>query len=326
MEAVSTDDVPAGERFGFWQEVSARTWVPYELDCEPQRERAFQAQMSTCDLGSIQVARMTATPYTIHRTAKLIRQTDPELCKLSIAVQGGGTVTQSDRQAEFTVGDLVFYDTSQPYSASLATNIPTSQLLVLGFTRSLLPLPAPDLRRLTAVRIPGSRGVGALTSQFLLQLARHIDEYSTVDAARLSTLALDMLAAALAHELDADNTVPAQTRRRALLARIHAFIQHNLGDPHMAPGAIAAAHHISRRYLHQLFYEQGHTVAGWIRERRLEQCRRDLADPRLTTRPINAIAARWGFTSPAHFSQAFRDAYGLSPREFRQQGTTVHTD
>ncbi|WP_372497271.1 helix-turn-helix domain-containing protein [Streptomyces muensis] len=54
-----------------------------------------------------------------------------------------------------------------------------------------------------------------------------------------------------------------------------------------------------------------------VRERRLEQCRRDLADPHLAARPIHAITAQWGFTSPAHSSQAFRSAYGLSPRQFR---------
>lgn len=73
------------------------------------------------------------------------------------------------------------------------------------------------------------------------------------------------------------------------------------------------------------FHAEGHTVAGWIRERRLEQCRRDLAEPHLATRPINAIAARWGFASPAHFSQAFRNTYGLSPRQFRRQCATVPT-
>lgn len=34
--------------------------------------------------------------------------------------------------------------------------------VLLRFSRRLLPLPARDLRRLTAVRIPGDRGIGAL--------------------------------------------------------------------------------------------------------------------------------------------------------------------
>lgn len=121
------------------------------------------------------------------------------------------------------------------------------------------------------------------------------------------------------------SVVPPNTRHRALMAQIHAFIWRNLGDAQLAPDSIAAAHHISVRYLHKLFQQDGHTVAGYIRERRLERCQRDLADPRLAVRPIQAIAARWGFSSPGHFSQAFRGAYGLSPRQFRQT-TTVRAD
>ena len=53
-----------------------------------------------------------------------------------------------------------------------------------------------------------------------------------------------------------------ETHRRALLTRIQAFIQQRLGDPELSPGVIAAAHHISLRYLRKLFQEQGTTVAG----------------------------------------------------------------
>jgi AraC-like DNA-binding protein len=40
-------------------------------------------------------------------------------------------------------------------------------------------------------------------------------------------------------------------------------------------------------------------------------------DPALIPRPVSAIAARHGFTSPAAFSRTFRAAYGLPPGEFR---------
>jgi AraC-like DNA-binding protein len=321
MLRVSTDGVPAGERFGFWREVNSRTWVPLGARCEPRLEGTFRGRMNIYELGPVQVTQMTTTPYGVHRTPHHIRQADPELWKLTLGVRGAGVVEQDDRQAEFTVGDLVLYNTSRPYSGVLASDIPASQILILRFARSLLPLPPRELRHLTGVRIPGTHGIGALTSQFLLQLAQHIDEYSPTDAARLSTLALDVLAATFAHELDTGASVPPETRRRALLARIHAFIRKNLGDPELTPGSIAAAHHISLRYLHKLFHEQGLTVATWIRERRLERCRHDLADPLLAAHPIGAVAARWGFHSPAHFSQVFRSAYGLSPRQFRDSHT-----
>ncbi|WP_461012534.1 helix-turn-helix domain-containing protein, partial [Streptomyces capparidis] len=70
-------------------------------------------------------------------------------------------------------------------------------------------------------------------------------------------------------------------------------------------------------HLYTLFNAQGLTVAARIRQRRLEHCRRDLADPALRSRPVRAIAARWGFTDPAHFSRTFRAAYGITPRDHR---------
>ena len=75
---------------------------------------------------------------------------------------------------------------------------------------------------------------------------------------------------------------------------------------------------MSLRSLHQLFHDEGLTVAGWIRQRRLERCRRDLADPALAARPVAAIAARWGYPSAAEFSRAFRAAHGVPPAEYRR--------
>ncbi|MEU5391505.1 helix-turn-helix domain-containing protein [Streptomyces tibetensis] len=35
---------------------------------------------------------------------------------------------------------------------------------------------------------------------------------------------------------------------------------------------------------------------------------------------VAAVARRWGFTSPSHFSRAFRAAYGTTPREWQLNG------
>ncbi|MCG5220621.1 helix-turn-helix domain-containing protein [Streptosporangium sp. KLBMP 9127] len=257
---------------------------------------------------------------------KLIRQSDPETFMVTCAVRGRVWGEQDGRQADLHVGDLSIRDSSHPYLTRLAPGERVAQMLCLQVPRSLLPLSQRDLRDLVAVRIPGDRGIGALSSQFLLQMTRRMHEFGPTDIARLSTLTLDVLTAALASALEAHSAVPPHTRRRALIAEIQVFILENLGDAHLTPGTIAASHHISLRYLHKLFHDEGRTVAGWIRRRRLQQCRRDLAAPRLAAHPIHAIAARWGFTSPAHFSQTFRSVYGLSPSQFRQQRAIVRTD
>ena len=74
---------------------------------------------------------------------------------------------------------------------------------------------------------------------------------------------------------------------------------------------------MSKRYLHRLFEEDGSTVSGWIRQLRLERCRRDLADPSRRDETVTSIGARWGLTNPAHLSRLFRDVFGVSPTEYR---------
>ncbi|MEV7010079.1 helix-turn-helix domain-containing protein [Streptosporangium sp. NPDC051022] len=105
--------------------------------------------------------------------------------------------------------------------------------------------------------------------------------------------------------------------RDGLLPRIRAYIDDHLGDPDLSPEAIAAAHHISTRYLYKLFARQGTSVARWVRQRRLERCRRDLSDPRLGGRAVGEVGAHWGFSDSSYFSRVFRETYGCSPRAYR---------
>ncbi|HEY9356088.1 MAG TPA: helix-turn-helix transcriptional regulator, partial [Arthrobacter sp.] len=79
-----------------------------------------------------------------------------------------------------------------------------------------------------------------------------------------------------------------------------------------------AAHFISTRHLHNVFHESGTTVATWIRSQRLDGARRELRDPLLAGKPVGAVAARWGFLDAAHFSRTFRDAFGVSPSDWRR--------
>jgi AraC-like DNA-binding protein len=133
---------------------------------------------------------------------------------------------------------------------------------------------------------------------------------------------MDLLIVALAERLDRGATIAPATRRRALLASVQRYIDQRLADPELSSRRIAAAHHVSLRYLHKLFEAQSTTVGGWIRQRRLERCRQDLLDPALAQMPVSAIGARWGLPDPAHFSRVFRAAYGLPPAEYRSAAST----
>ncbi|GAA2782859.1 hypothetical protein GCM10010521_71870 [Streptomyces rameus] len=104
-----------------------------------------------------------------------------------------------------------------------------------------------------------------------------------------------------------------------LLRDIMAFIEDHLADAGLSPASIAAAHHISVRYLHHLFQRDRRTVGTYVRQRRLERCRADLADPALVGRGVGQVGRRWGFRDPAVFSRAFKSAYGVTPGAYRKR-------
>ena len=64
-------------------------------------------------------------------------------------------------------------------------------------------------------------------------------------------------------------------------------------------------------------------MASYIRDLRLARCRRDLADPALRNQPVQAIAARWGFSDKAHFSRVFRAAHGVDAAGVPRRATRI---
>jgi AraC-like DNA-binding protein len=96
------------------------------------------------------------------------------------------------------------------------------------------------------------------------------------------------------------------------------YINDHLGETSLSPETIAAAHFVSTRHLHNIFLEAGVTVAQWIKQRRLQECRRDLADPLMAAVPVSTIATKWGLEDPGYFSRIFRESFGASPRQWRQ--------
>jgi AraC-like DNA-binding protein len=278
-------------------------------------------------LGAIRSMVATAGPArsALYRTPKLIRRLDVDAYKVDLVLDGELVVDQDDRQAVLQPGDVAVCDLARPMCLGLPGAV-TSNIMALIVPRSLMPAPVDDLSRMTAVRIRANDGAGALLSPLLRRLADHQHAFDAEEAARISTAILDLLVAALAGGLDPDRKVPPASRQVALVNRIYASIEESLADPALSPAQIAARHHISTRYLHKLFEAEGMTVADWVRRRRLERCRRDLADPACHHHSVGAIGARWGYVDASHFSRAFRTAYGISPREYRLQDLRIHAD
>jgi AraC-like DNA-binding protein len=245
----------------------------------------------------------------------LIRRDSPELYRLVLAVSGCLRLEQNGRVAPLNRGEFAIYDFTRPYDLAYDAGV---RLAVFSISHDLLALPHDSVAALSAVPIRPSEGTAALAVPLLRRVAQDLDTYPPASAARLSTVVLNLITTAVAERIGQVGSLTAESQQQTLLLRIHTFIEQRLGDTGLDPGTVAAAHHISVRYLHRLFETQNTTVAAWIRHRRLERCRTDLADAALQAVPVSAVAARSGLPDSAHFSRLFRRTYGMPPGEYRR--------
>ena len=303
---IDTGEVPPGERFDLWADATPRVFEP--LAVRPRGDTPFEGRVARHPLGPLTLYRLRADPSRVTRTRAMIGASDPEWVQVSLLLAGRCVVEQDGRRSVLSRGRL-------------------RQLGVVAPLRRRRPHaarpPRHVLPRAAAARQPDRAGGPPRRSPGHRARARSC----AATCARCSPtwgrrrLRHPGLADGLLELVGAlyDGTAVVPRAPDALRTLVRGHIDEHLGDPTLDPESIAAAHFISRRHLDRLFADGERTVAETIRDRRLERCRRDLEDPRRAGDSVLDIAMRWGFVSPAHFSRAFRAAYGISPRELRQR-------
>ncbi|GAA2620952.1 helix-turn-helix domain-containing protein [Streptomyces tubercidicus] len=308
---LSTDSVPPDDRLAYWHDAVRRTFVP--LDVTVPKDRPFTGSVATDLLGQLRISTVDADRELVRRSKSLITESANEYLLLNLQMRGTGVVVQDGRTAVLRPGEFALYDTTRPYTLEHPERFET---VVFQMPRQALGMPESDLRRITGVTIGAEQDLTTLVVPFLSRLAAEAGTYSPEVGALLARNVGDLLFTVVTERLGRD-AAPTDAGRQALLLRVRHFIDAHLADPALSAEAIAAHHHISVRHLQRLFQADGTTVNGWIRSRRLEESGRELARPRRTRPAVAAVAQRWGFVSPAHFSRAFRAAYGMSPREWQ---------
>ncbi|MFB7513196.1 helix-turn-helix domain-containing protein [Streptomyces sp. NPDC056144] len=247
---------------------------------------------------------------------------------LGVHVRGTVTVGRQRARTLLEPNDLVFCDPARRHHLRFGED---GRMTFFRVPRHYLGVPELELERLLGVPVRGGDGIGALASDFLTALAADAESRRSPNEDRRARTAVRLLAVLVSELLATDpaaSTEPTGAAEEgspagdAMLARVHAHIEEHLTDPDLSPESIARAHHISVRYLQKLFQNDGSTVSQWVRQRRLEACRCELArSTRRTT--MAAMAHRWGFSSPSHFSRTFRGAYGMSPSAWQTLATSA---
>jgi AraC-like DNA-binding protein len=317
---LTTASVPADQRFAFWRDIVCQTIAGVEATPlyagHSYAGRIRSRPIPLRDMQHVDFLGVAADPQRVHRTRELVRLQAEEAWLVMIQEAGVCTIRQGDQQSTFAAGDIAFLDTSRPYEV----------VFPRAFQQSILKVPAALLNAFVPMRSDVA-GMALAGSDPLTEIARHNLQLiarlaHTIDPAMLpaaTARAVDHLGLAMRARLDSSTRNRDRQTAARHFARASAYIADHLHDPTLSVRRIAKALGVSAGHLHEIFRRTtGATVGDYVRTERLTRCRRDLADRSLRRHSITSIAYRWGFAEASSFSRAFRAAYQMSPRRYRQ--------
>ncbi|TWP36600.1 helix-turn-helix domain-containing protein [Leekyejoonella antrihumi] len=312
VQVFSAASTAPADRFEAWQAAVNATFVP--LRAMVRSADGYQGGLLAQDLGEVTATEVGGSPVTVRRDKASIAASNPGVYKLGLQLHGYCILSQDGREAALTPGDLAIYDTTRPYTLDFAESY---RMFVLLIPRDRLGLSPEQIGQLTAERISGRQGLGALTSTLLAQLGAQVRSGGADTDPRAVDAIVELVRAALSQRLDLAGTVPGAS---VVFSAATAWIDEHLSASGLEVEDVALAQHVSVRYLQKLFADRGTTPSAWIRQRRLRRCRVDLLDPALAAHPVAAIGARWGFGDPSGFARTFKSGTGMTPGEFRATG------
>ncbi|MEU3703630.1 helix-turn-helix domain-containing protein [Streptomyces anulatus] len=266
-------------------------------------------------VGAIGVCSARATALTIKRTQRLARETEEPAVFLGLQMSGTSLVMQNGRQALLRPGDFALYDTSTPYTLVFDEGVDQH---FLRFPRSALALPERSLRDITAVTLGTDNPLASLASNYFSQLAVSDKLRRGRYAEAVTEPSVELLRSVVASQLG-NSGLGRAPLQATLSLRIMGYIRAHLADHDLSAARIAAVHGISVRHLYTVLARSGVSLGDWIRTHRLAECKRELTGAEGRHRTIAATGRRWGFVDATHFSRVFKQAYGVSPRTWRDQ-------
>jgi len=308
---LSTSNIAPRERADWLREVICREYTHVDISSPPQGE--LSQELIIYPWGNLQLSTIQSSEISLRRSHSEPHLNSQDAYFAVLLLSGAGLLEQHGREAFLQPGDISLYDATRPHRVHCFGEL--SKMIYLSIPRAVLRDRVAGIDRCTALLIPGTKGIGFVAANFLHSSATHADQLQDHEFSTLSDHALDLLTLAITSVRPGD--INLSRSRLGSLNSIKTVVEQNLRNAELDAGLISRYAGLSTRYINDLFAEEATSLMRYVWTRRLENCGKDLLNPVFVDHRISDIAFRWGFNDAAHFSRAFKQQFGCSPREFR---------
>jgi AraC-like DNA-binding protein len=309
ITAVKPDD-----GFDLWHNMTCRSYSVTE--CRNVVDRRFRSHITTRTLGALAISDTAGamppdSSISLTRSRVEIRKDPRDYFMLWLMLDGQMGLEQRGHSEIMRAGDLFVYDQSQPFVLEFG---PRWRTLFVAIPRPLLTCRLPAAHQLAGRRITANRSLAALAGSLVNRLY-HLDDTTRGEIAdRISSSALDILAAALEAGVD---PAAGATRHERRLDDAKRYILAHLDDPELDLESIARAQDMAPRTLYRLFASEGTPPMRWLWQQRLARSYKALSEGKFMQ--VTDVALSCGFSDVSHFSRSFKATFGQSPRAFKQR-------
>lgn len=308
----STQAYPPRQRFEVWrEEVNAI----FDITIREPESAAFNYRLATGYLGALLMGcgawdgAGDPVPYRVKRSPQMIRRDSLDhyyLCLgLSHSINGSaGRTPLAAGNAQIYILDL---------ARELDCLITAGDTVILTIPRDLLSasLGHKDLHGRVL-----QGGLSELLADHMRALQHRLPRLAPDEMPHAQHATLAMVSAAIAPSV-ANLHNAEQAIDHTLFNRARRLIEQHLRSAELSPVFLCKQLGISRAQLYRAFsYETG--VTAYIQQRRLNRARLMIQSDTSTRHRVSGLAFQFGFKSDAHFSRAFKQAFGYSPREARE--------
>ncbi len=309
LASFSTHGLPPADRYDAWRTLISAVFEPSFPDMRAPKN--LNARARALNLGDVLLVDAAADAQGFVRSKRLIAAEGLDHYLVQVYRRGVCDGAYGEIRNTVRPGDIKIIDLGQPFH-TFNTDFENISLTIPRAT--LAPLLArPD--GLHGLVLPGETPLAAILAAHLRTLSDTGPVLGEADREALAAGTVQLVAACLGAAPRAREHIAA-ARAAAVGQAIRDFIDRHIGSPLLGPEMLAREFGISRARLYRLFEDED-GIVSYIQARRLRHCLATLTDPGQAHRRQGEIAFAAGFASDAHFSRAFRRAFGMSPSEAR---------